>query len=238
MKKLNSLLLLTYLFLANLGLAQTAQNNIVLHNGNLKHSRGLGLNLSTNGFGIQLAHSILKNGKLLARLEGRYYHAEISNHEIYFNGIKMHVNGFIKRGSIGILIDYHPFKNSFKFTTGFSILLNEVKNVAKSKDSVQFGDLTISPDEIGSINIDYKVEPSPYFGIGYGRAIPKKRFGITAEIGFYYVNTPKINYNGTGLLETTNPRNISVNNLFVKDVYNFPIIPVYNLGLNIRLGKI
>ncbi|MFA9215438.1 MAG: hypothetical protein ACEQSR_16630 [Candidatus Methylacidiphilales bacterium] len=238
MKKLNFLLLLTYLFIANIGLAQTAQNNIKLNNGNLKHSRALGLNLSTNGFGIQLANSILKNGKLLARLEGRYYHADISNHEIYFNGIKMQVNGYIKSGSIGILVDYHPFKNSFKFTTGFSILLNEVKNVAKSKDSVQQGNINISPDEIGAISIDYKVDPSPYFGIGFGRAIPKKRFGITAEIGFYYANTPKINYKCTGLLETTTTSNISVNNLFVRDIYTFPIIPVYNLGLNIRLGKI
>ncbi len=237
MKKVN-LLILTCLFIANFGLAQTAQNYIKPNNGNLKHSRALGLNLSTNGFGIQLAHSILKNGKLLARLEGRYYNADISNQEYDFTGIKMHVNGFIKRGSIGILIDYHPFKNSFKFTTGFSILLNEVKNVAKSKDSVQQGNITISPDEIGSINIDYKVEPSPYFGIGYGRAIPKKRFGITAEIGFYYTNTPKINYKGSGLFETRIPSTVTVYNVFVGDNYNGTIIPVFNLGFNIRLGKI
>lgn len=234
MKKLNFLLLLSCFFIAKLGLAQTAKIN----NKNLKHSGGVGLNLSTNGIGIQLAHSILKNGKLLARFEGRYYHADIHDHEISIDGIKMLVNGFIKRGSIGILIDYHPFKNSFKLTTGFSVLLNEVSNVVKRKDSVQVGNIMISPDEIGSINLDYHIQPSPYFGIGYGKAIPKKRFGITAEIGFYYTNIPKINYQSSGMLGPTTPSNVTVNNVFVNDFYTLPVLPVFNLGLNIRLGKI
>ncbi|MCX6187677.1 MAG: hypothetical protein NTU43_11910 [Bacteroidetes bacterium] len=233
MKK-SILFLFIYVGLANINFAQ----DITSSNNPLKHSLGLGLNLSTNGIGIQLAHSILKNGKLVARLEGRYYFIDINNQETYINQIKMQVNGFIKRGSIGVLLDYHPFKNPFKISAGFSILLNEVSNLVKRKDSLQVGNIMISPDEMGSISLNYNVQPSPYFGVGYGNAIPKKRIGITAEIGFYYTNIPKINYKTNGMLEPVNLSNVTANGVFFGDYYNFPFLPVYNLGLNIRLGKI
>ena len=55
------------------------------------------------------------------------------------------------------MLDYHPFGNSFKLTTGFAILLNEVHNVAKLRDSSVQGNIKISPDEVGSINIDYSI---------------------------------------------------------------------------------
>jgi len=240
------LLLLSIIFLLLYkGMAQNAANSAIKRKGLF----GLGLNISSNGVGAQIAYSILKNNDLIARIEGRYFYSEIKDREITFQQTPMLVNGYIKRGSIGLMLDYHPFGNSFKLTTGFAILLNEVNNVAKLKDSSVQGGIKISPDEVGSIIIDYSIKPSPYFGIGFGKSVPKKRVGFSFDIGFYYTGMPNVNYKTTKLLEPTQSYLKYVNyGPFVDDWHkdyskntlnnDFPIVPVFTCGLNIRLGKI
>ena len=240
------LLLLSIIFLLLYkGMAQNSANSAIIR----KERFGLGLNISSNGVGAQIAYSILKNNDLIARIEGRYFYSEIKDREITFQQTPMLVNGYIKRGSIGLMLDYHPFGNSFKLTTGFAILLNEVNNVAKLKDSSVQGGIKISPDEVGSIIIDYSIKPSPYFGIGFGKSVPKKRVGFSFDIGFYYTGMPNVNYETTKLLEPTQNYLKYVNyGPFVDDWHkdyskntlnnDFPIVPIITCGLNIRLGKI
>ena len=240
------LLLLSIIFLLLYkGMAQNSANSAIIR----KERFGLGLNISSNGVGAQFAYSILKNNDLIARIEGRYFYSEIKDREITFQQTPMLVNGYIKRGSIGLMLDYHPFGNSFKLTTGFAILLNEVNNLAKLKDSSVQGGIKISPDEVGSIIIDYSIKPSPYFGIGFGKSVPKKRVGFSFDIGFYYTGMPNVNYETTKLLEPTQNYLKYVNyGPFVDDWHkdyskntlnnDFPIVPIITCGLNIRLGKI
>ncbi len=240
MKK--SLLFLSMiLFLINNGMAQTHTKTNFLD----KNRFGVGVNISTNGIGAQLAYSILKKSKLIARVEGRYFYSDIKDRDVTFQQTPMIVNGYIKRGSIGFMLDYHPFGNSFKLTTGFAILLNEVNNVAKLRDSVSQGNIKISPDEVGTITIGYNLKSSPYFGIGFGKSVPKKRIGFSFEIGFYYTGFPTLQANATKMLE---PVSTKIYNVFVDDSYyqeriNILIddrhfLPVFNCGFNIRLGKI
>ena len=244
MKK--SLLFLSMiLFLINNGMAQNQAKTNFLN----KNRFGVGVNISTNGIGAQLAYSIMKRNILIAMVQGRYYYSEIKDREVIFQQTPMLVNGYIKRGSIGLMLDYHPFGNSFKLTTGFAILLNEVNNLAKLKDSSVQGGIKISPDEVGSIIIDYNMKPSPYFGIGFGKSVPKKRVGFSFDIGFYYTGMPNVNYKTTKLLEPTQSYLKYVNyGPFVDDWHkdyskntlnnDFPIVPVFTCGLNIRLGKL
>jgi hypothetical protein len=225
-------------------MAQNIANSAIIR----KERFGLGLNISTNGVGAQLAYSILKNNDLIARVEGRYFYSEIKDREITFQQTPMLVNGYIKRGSIGFMLDYHPFGNSFKLTTGFAILLNEVNNVAKYKDSSVQGGIKISPDEMGTIIIGYNIKPSPYLGFGIGKSVPNKRVGFSFEIGFYYTGMPNMTYKSTGLIEPSQNYLKNVNYpVFVDDWYNdygknaihdaIPIVPVITCGLNVRLGK-
>jgi hypothetical protein len=244
MKK-HLLFLIITLALQNIGKAQNQVNTSFID----KNRLGVGLNISTNGLGAQLAYSILKKDILIARAEARYNYSEIKDKEATLQQTPMIVNGYIKRGSLGFLLDYHPFNNAFKLSTGFAILLNEVNNVAKLRDSSVQGNIKISPDEVGTITIGYNLKPSPYFGIGFGKSVPKKRIGFSFEIGFYYTGIPTMTYATTKMLE---PMQNSIKNanypVFVDDWYNnygensmhdeIPILPVINCGLNIRLGQI
>lgn len=195
---------------------------------------GVGLNLSTNGIGGQLAASFLKNGKLAARLEGRYLTTSLNNYEAAVSGTKLVANATVKLGSIGAMVDYHPFGNGFKLTAGYALLLNDISAVAITKDSTKYGDISIPPNEVGDISFGLSVKPSPYIGLGFGRAVPKKRFGFTFEIGAYYTGAPEVTFKSTGMLEPT-----SANEPILREnLSGLTWWPVMNFGFNFRLGKI
>ncbi len=235
------LFMIIMLAFMNKGMAQTHTKSNFLD----KNRFGVGVNISTNGIGAQLAYSILKKNILIARVESRYFYSDIKDKDMIIYQSHMLVNGYIKRGSLGFILDYHPFGNSFKLSSGFAILFNEINNVVKYRDSVPQGNIKISPDEIGTITIGYNLQSSPYFGIGFGKSVPKKRVGFSFEIGFYYTGIPTIKTKATKMLEPISTRQYPV---LVDDWYygNSPdllhdelsFLPVINCGLNIKLGKI
>jgi len=199
-----------------------------------KKGFGAGLNLSTNGIGAQVAYSILDNGKLAARLEGRYLSIGLNNYEAAVSGTKLVADATVKLGSIGAMVDYHPFGNAFKLVAGYALLLNDVSAVAITKDSSKFGDVAIPPNEVGDIKFGMTVKPSPYIGLGFGRSVPDKRFGFSFEIGTYYTGSPEITFKTTGMLEPT-----SANEPILREnLSGLTWWPVMNFGFNFKIGKI
>jgi len=112
-----------------------------------------------------------------------------------------------------LLFDIYPFKNSgFHLTAGAYIgsskvvkLYNKENGFLKpiseynkivreeNKLGVELGDYLLEPDEHG--NMEAKVKTAgfkPYLGLGYGRAVPKKRVGFMVELGCQFWGTPKV----------------------------------------------
>ena len=224
-------LLILFILITHISFAQEKASSMPL-----KNRMSAGLNLSSNGIGPQVAMAILKNGQLVARLEGRYYYKDIGESKVDNNQNTWLVDGYFKRGSIGLLVDYHPFKNSFKITAGYSFLINEVSNKAILRDSVPAGSIKISPEEIGTISGGYKINPSPYLGIGIGRAIPKKRLGFSFEVGTYITNVPVISFKATNLLAPGT--GMYPAELFVDDFKSYPLLPVISFGMSVKVGKL
>ena len=71
----------------------------------------------------------------------------------------------------------------------------------------------------------------PYLGIGFGRAIPRSRVGVSFEIGAFYHGTPKLTS------DNPNVQKLIDNELAdVSDVLkNIPVYPVISFKLNIKL---
>lgn len=194
---------------------------------------GMGLNLSTNGIGLQVAHTLTKKGNVAARLEGRYLRVQQENMEIDLDGTKLIADLDTKVGSLGLMVDWHPFNNAFKITGGFAMLLNDISGTAITKDSTKQGDIMIPPDEVGTITFGMKASASPYIGIGFGRAIPKSRFGFTFEVGSYFTGAQDVTFKATGMLEPS-----SVNEAVLQDnLSGLNWWPVMNFGFNFRLTK-
>ena len=58
---------------------------------------------------------------------------------------------------------------------------------------IEIGNYRIPVDQNGNISGGLKVSSfRPYLGLGFGRAIPKKRIGFMFEMGVQFHNTPKV----------------------------------------------
>ena len=79
-------------------------------------------------------------------------------------------------------------------------------------------DIEVSPEEVGFIKgtIQMGSKLSPYFGLGFGRAVPRKRVGIGLDLGTYYKGRPRVDLEATSLL-----RNNVNNEQVLEDALSF-----------------
>jgi hypothetical protein len=200
-----------------------------------KKGLGIGLNLSTNGIGGQVAYSFFKSGKLALRLEGRYF--AYTQNKIAYNvsGAHLLIDGKAELGSAGAMVDYHPFsKSSFKLVVGYAMLLNKINGIAYTTDYYKLNDIIIPPEIVGGFDMGISVKQGAYVGLGLGRAVPKKRFGMSLEVGAYYIGEPTVTFKAKGMFApSTSQESVIGNNM---SVYTW--LPMLNIGLNFRLGKI
>jgi len=221
-----------------LPLSPSAQSGIVENDG-VSHAWGASLNLTSNGIGVELARSITTNRKLVARLGGNYLAYDLKDFP-YNNGSKakpqyLLANANIVLGSIGAYIDWHPFGNAFKLTGGVAYLMSKVTSTAQLRDSTPQGDIQISPDEVGQIKAEIKPSSNiaPYIGIGFGRAIPKNRVGVSFEIGTYYMGSPNVDFYCTKMLEPTS----SMKTVLTDNLSPNQWLPRLSLSINVKLTK-
>lgn len=121
-----------------------------------------------------------------------------------------------------VLVDYNPFKGglgAFHITVGIFTGGNKLFHVKGNIDvdgirsaindafpgenygdmlnpsdfSLEVGDVRVKLNDNGSANAYMKVNSvRPYFGIGWGNAIPKRRVGFRFDIGAMYHGKPEI----------------------------------------------
>lgn len=225
---------LTLYLMLVFGGAAVAQNTAPADVTPAKKGMGVSVVLSSNGIGAEVSKTITSNGKFVARLGGTYLSYDLKNYEIAFSSTKLVINGPVTLGSLGAYVDWHPFNNAIKVTGGVAYMVTGFKSNAVLKDSVKQGDISVSPNDVGKVNIEIKPASfAPYIGIGFGRAVPKNRVGVSFEVGTYYIGSPTINFTTTGMLEpTTNQGKVLTSNL--KD-YNW--LPKLSFNINIRLTK-
>lgn len=116
-----------------------------------------------------------------------------------------------------LLFDIYPFKNCNFFVSAGAYfgsskpvkaynkqdgLLSAVSeynkdvesgNISADKIGAELGDYLLTPDDDGNVNAYIKTSSfKPYLGIGYGRAVPKKRVGFMVELGVQFWGSPKV----------------------------------------------
>lgn len=102
--------------------------------------------------------------------------------------------------TLGLLLDWHPFKSSFKLTGGVMYNSNTLDSTSKSIATFDIGDQTYMGSEIGTLNgdIDFN-DIVPYFGLGWNTAFGKDgHWGFIFELGAIFQGTPTANLTATG----------------------------------------
>lgn len=117
---------------------------------------------------------------------------------------KVDIEGKLNRNDYKILFDFYPTKStSFHITAGAYFgkkTFLEVYNTEQFLNTndwgtagLQIGDYDITSDDNGNINAKVKVSRfKPYLGVGFGRAVPKKRIGVSFDMGVQFWGTPGV----------------------------------------------
>ena len=104
--------------------------------------------------------------------------------------------------SVPVLIDYHPFKGSFRLSGGAIYNGNNLDAKATPVADTVIGGIPFTPAQIGTLNADIDFSPiAPYLGLGWDTSFGKESgFGFTFELGALFQGEPEANLSSTGLL--------------------------------------
>ncbi len=168
------------------------------------------------------------------------------------NNVELGLKAELQMTSGHLLFDFAPFRrgtSSFFISAGLyfgtgklitvsgrfdDATMQELKNcgVDISHIPVEIGDVEAMMNPDGSVSADLKVRSvKPYVGIGFGRAIPRRRVGFRFELGALFHGKPEIVSDN---ISNTNSEELSDVNKFLKD---FKVYPQINFQVTFRLLK-
>jgi hypothetical protein len=104
------------------------------------------------------------------------------------------------------------------------------KNVKTTfKENITVGDIEFTSEDSGSLNVDVNwSKVAPYLGLGFGRAVPNKRWGFAADFGTYFSSSPEITLDATGIIERSKDQEALLNESFK----SFKFIPYASLRVS------
>jgi len=170
-------------------------------------SKSIGINIGTLGGGISFAYRLPKNHQLFLKGGLTYIgYGKLYNYN-YNSKTIIRIDPDLRMGQGYVGIDYTPFKKSSLFlTTGVGYFYDS-KFAAFTDTDTGFDtkDLVLTAEDFGKINFELRWNKlAPFLGFGFGRAVSKKRIGVGFELGSYYIGSPKILLEYTGVLDLTN----------------------------------
>ena len=107
------------------------------------------------------------------------------------------LNGF------SALADWYIFEDSFHLTGGFISLDNSIDLDATPSESVDIGNNTYTPAQIGTLSGSVDIDGmAPYFGIGWGNPLThNQRWGFTLDLGVAFSDSPDVSLtSSTGIV--------------------------------------
>lgn len=209
------ILLCALIAMSAISLSVSAQKELGIFN-----TLSVGVSAGTTGIGVDVAtpvtpHFAIRGGvsfmpgiKISTDVD-----VDLTDPDLGSYPTNLDLKGSMSRASGELLVNYYPFLSSSFFVTagayfGGSKLVKIDGHSDKLKEYVDkggnagivIGDQTIPVDKNGNVAGGLKVSGfRPYIGVGFGRAVPKKRLGVMFELGVQFHGTPKV-YTSAGEL--------------------------------------
>lgn len=172
---------------------------------------GVGLSVGTDGIGFDLAAPLTNYVAVRAgfaaipafKFNKNIHVNDNGDAATYYN--KVDIETKVKRFDAKLLFDFYPFKKgSFHLTAGAYIgdyTLATIRNTSPIlKNPADYGtaglilgDYRITTDKNGNAEIKVKTNGfKPYVGLGFGRAVTKKRFTVSCDFGVQFWGRPGV----------------------------------------------
>ena len=208
-----------------------------------------GLTLGTTGIGIDLAAPVTEYLQVRAGYNfcsGIKYKEDIDYRAKGQPTKKTEVEGKLHLGTAKLLLDVFPFRNTpFHFTTGFYIGTDEIIKAENTipvtafdkGEGILIGDYIVEFDQDGIAKATIKVNKfRPYVGIGFGRSVPRKRIGVSGDLGVMFWGKPKLYEKQTGMdLEVTKSDLGSDSDKYFDIMSKITVYPVLTVRISGRI---
>lgn len=160
---------------------------------------------------------------------------------------KTKVEGKNYLGTGHLLAEFYPFpySTSFHITAGFYLGSSEVVKIENTipvrdfepGEGIVIGDHIVGFDANGYAKGCIKVNAfRPYVGIGIGRSVPRKRFGVSGELGVQFWGKPKVYEKQTGKdLEVKKEDFDGDGDKYFDAISKVPVWPVLNIRFTYRI---
>lgn len=196
----------------------------------------LGANLGSKGAGADIAFRISPHWHLRGQLN--YLQGSLGQHQFDLGSFGLSDNiwlfsGKIRQHAAEILVDYAVLHEQVRAVVGIGVHPgNRINGTFVLRDSVQFNEVRIAPEEMGQIDasVHYRRLVSPYLGIGLGRVVPWQRLSLALDAGVYFRGKPRTQLDANGLLQTNENNRAQLQN----NLQNKRIWPALNLRVGLR----
>lgn len=198
-------LILFFFFSINLIGQNEGEIGLPQEEGNLV---AVGLTTGTKSmWGFDVAFKLAPN--LTLSVAYNHLHFDIRDFETNFGRFEHYVtlNGDMRMSSYELLVERKiriPFTQKYvRGVAGVAYFpLNKMYGDGAARDTFPFFDIPLTPGEIGYVGgtLSYRSNFSPYIGIAFGRAIPRKKFGFSFNLGTYYKGRPTVDIEGSNIL--------------------------------------
>ena len=212
----------------------TTPDSLIHH----KALQSVSLQLGTTGPGLYYNRQISPAHRLTLRVGGQYvaYQKLIrvtAKSDSYIN-IQPDFAIAIAQASM----KWHPFRKGTLFLVGgvgYTWHPSQRTEIT-TENKLKLDELVLMPEDVGTVNLGVRWPPvMGYFGWGFGRSIPKRRFGAGFEMGVYYLGKPRIELEYEGFLETTTlDKQIPT---IERNIADYRYLLTINLMLSYRLTK-
>jgi hypothetical protein len=199
----------------------------------------VGARAGTTGLGLEVAFGLTET------LNARMGYAAF-NYDIEIEDTDVTYDGKLKLRNPSVVLDWHPFKGSFRLSAGLVQANTKVKGTAEpTNDEFEFGGEVFQTDEVGEAKgrIEMGKSIAPYIGLGWGNPVDQNgRVTFMFDIGALYSGTPDVNVNATcgaaiaNTIRCTELQNaIAAEETDLKhEVDSMKWYPVVNLGFAVR----
>jgi len=199
----------------------------------------------TTGIGAQVAVPLIPNLALRGGFtvfplsvsytyEGEYTYEE----ENLGRSFSVPMDAKIEMFNGNLMLDIFPVRDSrFHFTAGLVFGSDRIITVTGQSpydEPIQIGDVWIYPDQLGSVTAWIQTRNvKPYLGIGFGRTIPRSRFGYKFELGGLFQGSPKITTDNAIANGGLDHPDVNKLNKYLDDY--FQVYPVLKFNLTYRI---
>lgn len=155
---------------------------------------GIGINLGTNGFGVEAKQSLSPSFDLRFGFSGIFYSLDYE-----YDDVDYEVDQSLVVPSV--MLDWRPMQGVFRMTLG-GAYFNDVQNIEATPEPgylYSIGNGAYTASEIGVLNGKVSWHSgAPYLGLGWDFLRSEKGLGFSVDVGAYYRGKPDVSLTATG----------------------------------------